>query len=157
MNPSNPTLPIASIQKRIAAFVIDDLVIVLLLLAIFYTQLLEIASHLPTPITTEAIEIFRNEMNTFSVNNLISIFALKVMYHTFFIWQNGMTLGKYFTKIKVVEVDTMQKPTLIKAFLRALVRIVSEAFFYLGFFFAFFLPLKQTLHDKVTNCVVIYV
>jgi len=96
-------------------------------------------------------------MNIFSANNLIFILALKVMYHTFFVWQNGMTLGKYLTKIKVVEIDTMQKPTLIKAFLRALVRVVSEAFFYLGFLFAFFLPLKQTLHDKVTNCVVIYV
>jgi len=157
INHSNSTLPIASIQKRIAAFVIDDLVIVLLLLAIFYTQLLEIASHLPTPITAESIETFKKEMNIFSVNNLIFILALKVMYHTFFVWQNGMTLGKYLTKIKVVEIDTMQKPTFIKAFIRALVRIVSEAFFYLGFLFAFFSPLKQTLHDKVTNCVVIYV
>jgi len=155
INHSNPTLPIASIQKRMVAFVIDDLVIVLLLLAIFYTQLLEIASHLPTPITTESIDVFRNEMNTFSMHNLIFILALKVMYHTFFVWQNGMTLGKYFTKIKVVEIDTMQKPTLMKAFLRALVRIISEAFFYLGFLVSFFLPLKQTLHDKLSKCVVI--
>jgi len=157
INHSNSTLPIASMQKRVTAFMIDDLVIVLFLLAIFYTQLLEIASHLPTPITAESIDVFRNEMNTFSMHNLIFILALKVMYHTFFVWQNGMTLGKYFTKIKVVEIDTMQKPTLIKAFFRALVRVVSEAFFYLGFLFAFFLPLKQTLHDKVTKCVVIYV
>jgi len=152
---SNSNLPIASMQKRVTAFMIDDLVIVLFLLAIFYTQLLEIASHLPTPITSESIEVFKNEMNTFSANNLIFIFALKVMYHTFFVWQNGMTLGKYFTKIKVVEIDTMQKPTLIKSFLRALVRIVSEAFFYLGFLVSFFLPLKQTLHDKLSKCVVI--
>lgn len=155
INSSNTTLPLASIPKRMVAFVIDDVVIALLLFAIFYTQLFEITSHLTTPITAESIDIFKNEMNTFSIHNLIVILALKVMYHTFFVWQNGMTLGKHFMKIKVIDKNTMQKPTLMKAFLRALVRIVSEIFFYIGFLFAFFSPLRQTLHDKVTNCVVI--
>ena len=146
---------ISSTQKRISAFVIDDMVIALLLLIIFYNQLLEIASHLPTVITPESIEVFKNEMNQFSVNNLLLIIVLKVMYHTFFVWQNGMTLGKYFMKIKVVDLETTQTPIFIKAFLRALVRIASEVFFYLGFFLAFFLPLKQTLHDKLSGCVVV--
>ena len=148
-------LPIASITKRITSFIIDDLVIMGLLIAIFYTQLLEIASHLPEIITQESIAVFRAEMNQFSVNNLLLIIAIKVMYHTFFVWQNGMTLGKYFTKIKVVELSTMEHPTFSKALLRAVVRIISEAFFYLGFIFAFFLPLRQTLHDKISGCVVV--
>jgi len=147
--------PIASTQKRVSAFVIDDIVIALFLLIIFYNQLLEIASHLPSVITAESVEVFKSEMNQFSVSNLIFIIMLKVMYHTFFVWQNGMTLGKYFMKIKVVEVETQQTPTLIKAFLRATLRIVSEVFFYLGFLLAFFLPLKQTLHDKLSGCVVV--
>jgi uncharacterized RDD family membrane protein YckC len=147
--------PIASTQKRISAFVIDDIVIALLLLIIFYNQLLEIASHLPTVITPESVKVFKNEMNQFSVNNLLLIIALKVVYHTFFVWQNGMTLGKYFMKIKVVELETERQPNLAKALLRALLRIVSEVFFYLGFLLAFFLPLKQTLHDKLSGCVVV--
>ena len=147
--------PIASTQKRISAFVIDDIVIALLLLAIFYNQLLEIGSHLPTVITPESIEVFKNEMNQFAVNNLLLIIALKIMYHTFFVWQNGMTLGKYFMKIKVVELGTSQHPIFAKALLRALLRIVSEVLFYLGFLLAFFLPLKQTLHDKLSGCVVV--
>ena len=149
------SLPIASTSKRISAFVIDDLVIVVLLLAIFYNQLMAIASHLPTVITPESIEVFTNEMNQFSVDNLLLIIALKVLYHTFFVWQNGMTLGKYFMKIRVVESDSIQTPTLSKALMRASIRIVSEAFFYLGFVLAFFFPLKQTLHDKLSNCVVV--
>lgn len=148
-------LPIASMTKRITSFIIDDLVIMGLLIAIFYTQLFEIASHLPEIITQESIEVFRAEMNQFSVNNLLLIIAIKVMYHTFFVWQNGMTLGKYFTKIKVVELSTMEHPTFSKALLRSVVRIISEAFFYLGFIFAFFLPLRQTLHDKISGCVVV--
>lgn len=148
-------LPLASLQKRIASFVIDDLVIVVLLFAIFYDQLMTIASSLPAVITPESVEVFKNEMNQFSVNNLLLIVLLKVLYHTFFVWQNGMTLGKYILKIKVVELDTMQKPTLYRSFLRASLRIVSEAVFYLGFLLAFFLPLRQTLHDKLSHCIVI--
>ena len=147
--------PIASIQKRLTAFVIDDIVVVGLILAIFYTQLMEIASHLPETFTAESIALFKNEMNQFSVNNLLGIVALKIVYHTFFIWQNGMTLGKYFVKIKVIDIGSKETPTLPKAFLRASIRIVSEAFFYLGFIFAFFSPLKQTLHDKISRCVVV--
>ena len=149
------SLPIASTKKRVSAFVIDDLVIALLLLVIFYDQLMVIASHLPTVITPESIEVFKEEMNQFSVNNLLLIVALKVLYHTFFVWQNGMTLGKYFMKVKVVELDTSRNPALSKSLLRAALRIVSEAFFYLGFLLAFFTPLKQTLHDKLSGCVVV--
>ncbi len=148
-------LSIASTQKRISAFVIDDLLIAVLLVAIFYDHLVSIASHLPTVITAESIEVFQNEMNQFSVDNLFLIIALKVLYHTFFVWQNGTTLGKYFMKIKVVELDTEETPTLAKALMRASFRIISEAFFYLGFVLAFFLPLKQTLHDKLSHCVVV--
>ena len=149
------TLSIASNQKRITAFVIDDMVIALLILSIFYGQLLEIASHLPQVITAEAIETFKQEMNQFSVNNLLLIILLKVMYHTFFVWQNGKTLGKYFMKIKVVDLQTQVNLSLSKALLRASLRIVSEVFFYLGFLLAFFMPLKQTLHDKLSGSVVI--
>lgn len=147
--------PIASIQKRMLAFVIDDLVIAFLLLAIFYKQLVEIASPLSGEITAESMEIFQNAMQQFSVNNLLLIFAIKVLYHTIFIWQNGMTLGKYFMKIKVIELKTRQIPTLFKSLIRALLRIVSEIVFYLGFILAFFLPMRQTLHDKLSDCVVV--
>jgi len=146
---------IASNKKRISAFVIDDMLVAFLLLIIFSNQLLEIASHLPTVITAESVEIFKNQMHLFSVDNLLLILALKVMYHTFFIWQNGRTLGKHLMKIKVIELDTKENPTLMKALLRAMLRILSEAFFYLGFFLAFFLPLRQTFHDKLSQCVVV--
>jgi len=148
-------LPIASTQKRVLAFVIDDLVIAFLLLVIFYEQLIQIASPLSGTMTAESIEIFQNAMQQFSVNNLLLILTLKVLYHTVFIWQNGMTLGKYFMKIRVISLETEENLTLHKAFLRALLRIVSEVMFYLGFLLAFFLPLKQTLHDKLSQCVVV--
>lgn len=148
-------LPIASLQKRITAFVIDDMIVAVLIFIIFYEQLVQIASQLPTVLTSEAIEVFKNQIDQFSVDNLLWVIALKVIYHTLFVWQNGMTLGKYFVKIKVIELETNQTPTVTKALLRALLRIASESVLYLGFIFAFFLPLKQTFHDKLSGCVVV--
>jgi len=146
---------LASNKKRVSSFIIDDMLIALLLLIIFSNPLLEIVSHLPSVITAEAIEVFQKEMHQFSVNNLLLILTLKVMYHTFFIWQNGRTLGKHLMKIKVIELDSKENPTFSRALLRAILRIMSEVFFYLGFILAFFLPLRQTFHDKVSQCVVV--
>jgi uncharacterized RDD family membrane protein YckC len=155
MNEETTTLPISSTKKRTLSFVIDDLVIMVLMIAIFYDQLMLIASHVPTVLTPEALEAFQEEMKHFSTDNLLMVLSLKALYHTFFVWQNGMTLGKYLMKIRVVEIGTSMKPTFVKAFLRAILRIGSEAIFYLGFLLAFFLPLKQTFHDKFSDCVVI--
>jgi len=155
MNMNMP--PVASTQKRMLSFVIDDLMIAFLLLAIYYEQLIEIASTLSGTMTAESMELFQNAMQQFFVNNLLFILTLRVLYHTIFIWQNGMTLGKYFMKIRVISLktDTQQNLTFSKSFLRALLRIVSEVVFYLGFLLAFFLPLNQTLHDKLSHSVVV--
>jgi uncharacterized RDD family membrane protein YckC len=149
------SLPIATSQKRIAAFVIDDIMVALFLFVIFYDQLMVIASHLPSVLTPESIEAFKHEMRQFSVNNLLLIVTLKVLYHTVPVWQNGTTLGKYIMKIRVIDFKTESNPSLIQAFLRALLRIGSEVFFYLGFLMAFMMPFKQTFHDKLSNCVVV--
>ena len=156
MNETNDleNFSIASTKKRSLSFVIDDLVIVVLLFAIFYDQLMLIASHVPTVLTPEALEGFQEEINHFSSSNLLMVLSLKVLYHAVTVWQNGMTLGKYVMKIKVVE-ESGQRVTFVKALLRAVLRIGSEVVFYLGFLLAFFLPLKQTLHDKVSGCVVV--
>jgi len=146
---------IASTQKRTLSFVIDDFVIMFLLIAIFYDQLMLIISHVPTVLTPEALEAFQEEIKHFSADNLLIVLSLKVLYHTVLVWQNGMTLGKYLMKIQVVELGTSMKPTFSKSLLRAILRIGSEVFFYIGFILAFFLPLKQTFHDKLSGCVVV--
>lgn len=146
---------IASTSKRVWAFVIDDMVMIFLLLVIFYDQLALIISHLPEVITPESLEIFQAELNTFSADNLLMVLALKILYHSVLVWQNGMTLGKYMMKIKVVDLHSGQYPRFSQALFRAILRIGSEVIFYLGFVLAYFTPLKQTLHDKVSSCVVV--
>lgn len=141
---------IASNQKRVAAFVIDDLVISMFFFMIFYDQFSALFSNI-----TVVDEAVLASINAFLAQNLVVLLAIKVIYHTVFIWQSGMTLGKYLMKIKVIDMQTGDIPGFSKAFLRASVRIPSEVLFYLGFLMAFFVPLKQTLHDKLSNCVVV--
>jgi len=128
-------------KKRLGAFVIDDIVISFLFLVIFWSQI----SILRTP----------EEINLFLVNNFLTIVLIKVLYHTFFVWQGGMTLGKYLMKIRVISILSGKTPPLHLALIRASMRIVSETFFYLGFIMAFFNPMIQTLHDKLSGCVVV--
>jgi len=144
------SLPIASSQKRITAFVIDDIVITLFFIIIFYDQFSAVFSNI-TVVDEAALE----SINAFIAQNLLVVLSIKLIYHTVFVWQNGMTLGKYLMKIKVIDLETGNTPNFQKAFLRASVRIPSEILFYVGFLMAFFVPLKQTLHDKVSNCVVV--
>ena len=144
------SLSIASNQKRITAFVIDDIVISLFFIIIFYDQFSTVFANI-TVVDEAALET----LNAFLAQNLFVVLAIKLIYHTVFVWQNGMTLGKYLMKIKVIDIETGDIPNFSKAFLRASVRIPSEVLFYLGFLMAFFVPLKQTLHDKLSNCVVV--
>ena len=132
---------IASRSKRMAAFVIDDIVISVFFVIIFYDQL----TTLKDPMA----------LSLFLQNNLIVFLLLKVLYQTFFVWYNGMTPGKMLVKIRVVEMDGGYIPSFGTALLRALLRVVSESFFYLGYLMAYFNPLVQTLHDKLAKTVVV--
>jgi uncharacterized RDD family membrane protein YckC len=145
---------IAPLQKRVGAFVIDDILVSLFIFIIFYEQLAQIGSEVSTMSESSFLGI-QSSMNAFLVANLLPIVLLKVLYHTFFIWQGGKTLGKYVMKIKVIDLERGEHPDFLKSLLRASVRIVSESFMYIGFIVALFLPLKQTMHDKLTNCVVV--
>ena len=143
---------IASNQKRVGAFVIDDIVVSLFFFIIFYGQFSAVFSDI-----TVVDEAALAGINAFLSENLLIVLGIKLIYHTVLVWQNGMTLGKYIMKIKVIDMETGYTPDFSKAFLRASVRIPSEVLFYLGFVMAFFVPLKQTLHDKLSNCVVVNV
>jgi len=131
----------ASIIKRALSFTIDDILVSFLFIAIFYENIISLA----TP----------ELMVAFIQSNAWVLLVLKVIYHTFFIGLNGMTVGKYFLKIKAVDANSGEILSWNMAFLRAIVRTIGEMLFYFTFYFAFFDKRNQTLHDKISNCVVI--
>lgn len=81
--------------------------------------------------------------------------AVKIIYQAFFVMQYGATLGKLLLKIRVVEVKTLQKPNVIVSLNRAIVRVISETLFYLGFLWGVLDPSRQTWHDKSAKTLVV--
>jgi uncharacterized RDD family membrane protein YckC len=132
---------IATTKKRAIAFFIDDIILSLFLIVIFFNQL----SAIKDPM----------EYAPFLQENLFAFMLLRIIYQTFFVWQTGMTPGKSIVKIRVVDIDTALPPTLIMSLLRAGFRIVSESIFYIGYIMAYLNPMVQTLHDKMARTVVV--
>jgi len=135
-------LELASTSRRIKAFVIDDLLITFVMLALLWE-----------PITSTngdylAIAMIMNEA-------FLQIITIKIIYQSFFIWYYGATLGKMSAKIKVIDFNNFGKITFAQSVLRASGRILSESFFYLGFALAYYTDSKQTFHDKVAKTLVV--
>lgn len=147
---------IASTNKRMVSFFIDDIVISLFFLIIFYDQMMGVMQGISLESET-GLQSMVEAMNLFISENIIMLFALKILYHTVLVWKMGMTLGKYVMKIEVIHMDTHERPDFYRSLTRAVLRLPSEIFFYLGFVMAFFTPLKQTFHDKYSRCVVVNV
>jgi len=136
-------LTLATINRRAIAFFIDEMIISILFY-IIYADSFAKAGSLETVITLTNMLFFQ-------------VILLKIIYHTFFVWMYGATVGKILLKIKVVSVDEFDNPNLMSAFIRAVVRIISEFLFYLGFLWAFFDKARQAWHDKAAKTVVVNV
>lgn len=80
---------------------------------------------------------------------------LSFIYQTLFVWKYGVTLGKLTVRIRVVEIDTNANPSFRSALLRSGFRVISDNSMMLGYIVAFFSPLVQTFHDKISKTVVV--
>ncbi|MBR8465586.1 RDD family protein [Campylobacter sp. faydin G-140] len=137
------SISLASFSKRAWAFFIDEILISVLFFVIYYEQF-SLAQ------TYEAVMVLAS-------NLLFQMIALKVIYHAFFIWYYGATVGMMLNKIICVNVDILDKPDLSASILRSVVRVFSESCFYLGFVWAFGNHERQTWQDKVAKTVVVNV
>jgi len=105
----------ASIGRRSVSYMIDDFVVSIFFIVIFYNQIV-------TLITPDL-------MLSFVSANLWVLFALKIIYHTFFIGYSGATFGKLAMGIKAVDENNP-----------------SETIGY---------PMALSYHDKISKCIVI--
>ena len=134
-------LTLASIRKRALAFVIDEtLLSFLLIIALFDT--------------------FQNAASMEEIINVTNSFVLeyvfvKIVYQAFFTMRYGASIGKILMKIRVIEIQTLSNPSVLRSLNRAIFRILSEMFFYLGFLWGAMQPSRQTWHDKTAKTLVI--
>jgi uncharacterized RDD family membrane protein YckC len=94
-------------------------------------------------------------MNLMKVELVTPLIILKVLYHTFFVWYYGATIGKIIVKIRVIDADEWGRVSIFSSFLRAVGRIFSEMFFYIGFLIGFFNKGRKTFHDITGKTLVI--
>ncbi len=134
-------ITLASIKQRTWAYTIDEVLISVLFMIIFFGKIPPDASY---------------EQTLNLLNSLFSyIILLKIIYQSFFVWYYGATPGKLLLKIKVISTIDLQNPNIIYSTIRALIRIISESLFYIGFLWAFTNPKKETWHDKMAQTLVV--
>ncbi|WP_456382765.1 RDD family protein [Hydrogenimonas sp.] len=137
-----PGFELAPLGRRTVAYAIDDMLITLLFLFMLWDRI--VAARSPEEIAA----IVNGDVG-------LMILVAKILYHTWFVYQYGASLGKMAMKIKVVEARTLENPRFSVAFNRAVFRVISEMVFYLGFVWAFFDPSRQTWHDKTASTLVV--
>lgn len=123
------------------AFFVDEMLLSLLLIIGLGDSFLEAK-------TLEEMILLTNKF-------FLEYMVIKIIYQAFFVMQYGATLGKLLVKIRVVEIKTLQKPNVIVALNRAIIRVISEMLFYLGFLWGVLDPSRQAWHDKSAKTLVV--
>lgn len=129
-------------QNRLKAYIVDDLLMTLIILVMLWDVIAASSGDFAT-----VLEI----MNS----NFWQLIIMKFFYHFFFIWYYGATLGKMYAKIRVIDYDNFGRVGVMASVIRSVSRILSEMFFYVGFFLAYFNPERQTFQDKVSKTLVV--
>ena len=134
-------LTLADTKKRAMAFFIDDVLLSLILVIALWDSFAN----------TRTMEEIILVSNLFALEYM----AMKIFYQAFFIMKYGASVGKLVMKIRVIELRTMDNPSVLSSLNRAIFRVVSEIFLYLGFLWGILNPSKQTWHDKTAKTLVI--
>ena len=134
-------ITLATIKQRAFAYTVDEILISILFMIIFFGKIPQDSTY---------------EQTLNLLNSLFSyVILLKIIYQTFFIWYYGATPGKMMFKIRVISTINLENPSIIYSLNRAIVRIISESLFYVGFLWALTNPKRETWHDKVAKTLVI--
>lgn len=134
-------IALATIAKRAMAYMLDEVIIAFLFMLIYWNQF----QNTTTP---EQTVMLANSM-------FLYVIVLKIIYHFFFVWVYGATLGKMAFKIRVISVKDVANPSFGYALFRSFMRIVSESIFYLGFLWGMLNPKRETWHDKLAKTLVV--
>lgn len=134
-------ITLASIKKRSMAFFIDEMLLSFILLIALWDSFAD----------AKTVEEVIYVTNTY----VLEYMAMKIFYQAFFVMQYGASIGKIIMKIRVLEIKTLQNPSVISALNRGIFRVISEMLFYLGFLWGMMDPSRQTWHDKTARTLVV--
>ncbi len=132
---------LAPIGRRSIAYAIDDILISLIFVILLW----------------EPISRAQGAEQIAEIINSVWLWmaATQILYHTWFVWEYGASLGKIAMGIRVADAATLEKPGFQASFNRAVFRVISGMIFYLGFVWALFDPMRQAWHDKTASTLVV--
>ncbi len=136
-------LQLASMRSRALAFVIDDLLVTVIIMIIFWDNITAVSENMDAMMYLMKAEL------------VMPLIFLKFIYQSFFVWYYGATAGKIVAKIRVIDSNTWQNVSLFSSMLRSAGRIFSEMFFYIGFLIAFFNDGRKSFHDLTGKTLVV--
>ncbi|CAM2814738.1 RDD family protein [Helicobacter burdigaliensis] len=135
-------IQVAPLYKRVLAYLVDDFLITLIFLGIYWEEFQAIKGNQ---------EAFISLLSSVTMIWYIILIA----YNTIFIALYGANIGHMVVKIRVIEGGLLDKPSWQQAFLRALFKALSKMLLWLPFLLAFENPLRKTLHDRVAKTLVV--
>jgi uncharacterized RDD family membrane protein YckC len=148
---------LATIRRRLAAFIIDWLVIILIYLCImigfdlFNMDISKINVH-----SIFDVELEISNTHPYFVTFMKFLFGLLPLLYfvIFFYFFRGQTIGKYFFRIKVLSLHH-EHLGLWHCIERSLGYFASALEFGFGYLQAFWNPNRMSLHDKIGETIVI--
>ena len=143
MQNNSSNLQLASMRSRALAYLIDDLLVTIIIIMIFWESISAVSEDMDA-----MMYLLKTELVT-------PLIILKILYHTFFVWYFGATIGKIVVKIRVIDANSWGRVSMFSSFLRAVGRIFSEMFFYFGFLIGFFNEGRKTFHDITGRTLVV--
>ncbi len=137
------TLQLASMRSRALAYMIDDFLVTIIVMIAFGQNIVTLSND-----PDAMMEFIKNDL-------VLPLIILKIIYQTFFVWYYGATIGKIVAKIRVIDANELSRVSVFNSFLRAVGRIVSEMFFYIGFLIGFLNNGRKTFHDITGKTLVV--
>ncbi len=178
LNPNRMThnYQTASPAKRIAAFLIDAILMGIIVSAFLFLSMgktptkLQASGDEGRPSLMDKYQFFayfepialdpnrgiyiENFLKKYQMEALVGLFLIPLLYFALMEGTSGATVGKMITGIRVRRKDG-GKISMVTAVLRHLGRIVSTIIFMLGYLLAFVDGKRQALHDKIANTLVL--
>lgn len=143
MQNNSDNLQLASMRSRALGYVIDDFLVTIIIMMIFWEDIISVSQDMDA-----LMYLLKAEL-------AFPLIMLKVIYQTFFVWYYGATIGKIVVKIRVIDANKWGRVSIISSFLRAVGRIFTEMFFYIGFLIGFFNNGRKTFHDITGRTLVV--
>jgi uncharacterized RDD family membrane protein YckC len=143
MQNNSNNLQLASMRSRALGYVIDDFLVTIIIMMIFWEDIISVSHDM-----NALMYLLKAEL-------AFPLIILKIIYQTFFVWYYGATIGKIVVKIRVIDANKWGRVSIISSFLRAVGRIFSEMFFYIGFLIGFFNNGRKTFHDITGRTLVV--